>query len=139
MKILVHIACLSRCNCCKNLDFSDYTCHCLQEGSVRSWLQHLHENIIKQPLDCVKVSIPSLVYTLQNNLIFIGVSNLDAAVFQVKFPQVTDLWICIVQKLMSYIESNEVWNGFKEYVTTSDHRQTTYSKNDCNLRGQGNS
>ena len=56
----------------------------LQEGSFIGWLRHLHENIIKQPLDCVKISVPSLVYTLQNNLIFIGVSNLDAAVFQVQ-------------------------------------------------------
>lgn len=55
----------------------------LQEGSVKGWLQHLNENILKNPLDCIKVSVPSLVYTLQNNLIFIGVSNLDAAVFQV--------------------------------------------------------
>lgn len=54
-----------------------------QEKSVTGWLKHLKENIILQPLDCVKVSVPSLVYTLQNNLIFIGVSNLDAAVFQV--------------------------------------------------------
>lgn len=57
----------------------------VQEGSVKAWLHHLHDNIIKQPLDCVKVSVPSLVYTLQNNLIFIGVSNLDAAVFQVTY------------------------------------------------------
>ena len=56
----------------------------VQEGfSVRSWLRHLNDNIIRQPLDCLKISVPSLVYTLQNNLIFIAVSNLDAATFQV--------------------------------------------------------
>ena len=55
----------------------------IQEGSVRAWLRHLNDNIIKQPLDCLKISVPSLVYTLQNNLIFIAVSNLDAATFQV--------------------------------------------------------
>ncbi|XP_060557333.1 UDP-galactose translocator-like isoform X1 [Ruditapes philippinarum] len=57
----------------------------VQEGSVKGWLHHLNENILKNPLDCIKVSVPSLVYTLQNNLIFIGVSNLDAAVFQVGY------------------------------------------------------
>ena len=55
----------------------------VQEGGVRGWLRHLNENIINQPLDCLKISVPSLVYTLQNNLIFVAVSNLDAATFQV--------------------------------------------------------
>lgn len=57
----------------------------VQEGGVRGWLRHLNENIINQPLDCLKISVPSLVYTLQNNLIFVAVSNLDAATFQVTY------------------------------------------------------
>ncbi|XP_053378383.1 UDP-galactose translocator-like [Mercenaria mercenaria] len=57
----------------------------VQEGSVKGWLLHLNDNILRNPLDCIKVSVPSLIYTLQNNLIFIGVSNLDAAVFQVTY------------------------------------------------------
>ncbi|KAL4226879.1 hypothetical protein ACF0H5_014858 [Mactra antiquata] len=57
----------------------------IQEGSMKSWLIHLRDNIIRQPMDCVKVSVPALVYTIQNNLIFVGVSNLDAAVFQVTY------------------------------------------------------
>lgn len=54
-----------------------------KEGSVRAFLAHLEENIIKQPLDCLKICVPSIIYTLQNNLLFVAVSNLDAAVFQV--------------------------------------------------------
>ncbi|BFZ09072.1 hypothetical protein BsWGS_12110 [Bradybaena similaris] len=57
----------------------------IQERSVRKWLQLLYADIILEPLDCLKVSVPSLTYVLQNNLLYIAVSNLDAATFQVTY------------------------------------------------------
>merc|ERR1711976_765412 len=57
-----------------------------QEGmSFRGFSNHLHENIFSQPMDCLKISVPSIVYTLQNNLLYIAVSNLEAATFQVTY------------------------------------------------------
>ncbi|CAH1782708.1 unnamed protein product [Owenia fusiformis] len=57
----------------------------VQEGSLLRWGQRLNDDIIKQPLDCLKISVPSIVYTLQNNLLYVAVSNLDAATFQVTY------------------------------------------------------
>ncbi|PVD24208.1 hypothetical protein C0Q70_14678 [Pomacea canaliculata] len=56
-----------------------------EERSVWKWLRHLYENIILQPVDCLKVSVPSFIYVLQNNLLYIAVSNLEAATFQVTY------------------------------------------------------
>ncbi|XP_064633603.1 UDP-galactose translocator-like isoform X2 [Lineus longissimus] len=57
----------------------------IEEGGVVPWLKHLRDNIIRQPMDCLKISVPSVVYVLQNNLLYIAVSNLDAATFQVTY------------------------------------------------------
>ncbi|KAK3579330.1 hypothetical protein CHS0354_029616 [Potamilus streckersoni] len=57
----------------------------IQEGSLRSWLKHLNENIFHNLKDCLKISVPGLIYTLQNNLLYLALSNLDAATFQVLY------------------------------------------------------
>ena len=56
----------------------------IEKGNVREWLQHLYSGIIGQPLDTLKLSIPALIYTIQNNLQYVAISNLDAATFQVR-------------------------------------------------------
>ncbi|XP_061187664.1 UDP-N-acetylglucosamine transporter-like [Saccostrea echinata] len=56
-----------------------------QEKTFSSFLCYLRDNIWRQPMDCLKVSVPSIIYTLQNNLLYIALSNLDAATFQVSY------------------------------------------------------
>lgn len=56
-----------------------------QEGTFIKLMCYLRDNIWRQPLDCLKVSVPAFIYTLQNNLLYIALSNLDAATFQVSY------------------------------------------------------
>ena len=49
-----------------------------------AWIQ-LRDKVIRQPVDTLKVAVPSLIYTIQNNLLYLAVSNLDAATFQVSY------------------------------------------------------
>lgn len=50
-----------------------------------SSLVSLKNDIIKKPRDTFKLAIPAGLYTLQNNLLFVALSNLDAATYQVTY------------------------------------------------------
>jgi UDP-sugar transporter A1/2/3 len=54
-----------------------------EERNVTTSLRLMYDKIIRQSKDTFKTGIPALLYTLQNNLLFISISNLDAATFQV--------------------------------------------------------
>ncbi|XP_063727826.1 UDP-N-acetylglucosamine transporter-like [Symsagittifera roscoffensis] len=55
------------------------------EGGVRGLIRELDRNIINAPMDTLKVAVPGLIYTFQNNLLYVAVSNLPAATFQVVY------------------------------------------------------
>lgn len=58
----------------------------LEEGStIKGLTSSLHSVIIQQPLDTLKVCVPSLVYMIQNNLLYVAASHLDAATYQVTY------------------------------------------------------
>lgn len=56
---------------------------CLQERGVGPALRRMHSEIICKPDDFVKLLIPAVLYTIQNNLAYVAISNLDAATYQV--------------------------------------------------------
>ncbi|KAJ8397614.1 hypothetical protein AAFF_G00436130 [Aldrovandia affinis] len=56
-----------------------------ETGSFGRFKSSIIENVIRSPAELMKLSIPSLVYAVQNNMAFIALSNLDAAVYQVTY------------------------------------------------------
>lgn len=52
-------------------------------GGIVGLKSEITNEMIKKPIECAKLLVPSLLYTLQNNLQFIALKNLSAAVFQV--------------------------------------------------------
>lgn len=45
----------------------------------------IYQQIINNRIDSIKTGIPALLFTIQTNLVYLAISNLDAAVFQVTF------------------------------------------------------
>ncbi|GAB0099405.1 UDP-N-acetylglucosamine transporter [Sergentomyia squamirostris] len=58
----------------------------LEEGKdLTRFKGALHRTIVKQPIDTLKVCVPSVVYIVQNNLLYVSASHLDAATYQVTY------------------------------------------------------
>ncbi|KAH0516008.1 Hippocampus abundant transcript 1 protein [Microtus ochrogaster] len=75
----VVVAELLKIMACIFLVYKDSKC------SVRALNRVLHDEILNKPMDTLKLAIPSGIYTLQNNLLYVALSNLDAATYQVTY------------------------------------------------------
>ncbi|XP_056460696.1 solute carrier family 35 member A3a [Gadus chalcogrammus] len=53
--------------------------------SLRALNSILRQEILHKPIDTLKLAVPSGIYTLQNNLLYVALSNLDAATYQVTY------------------------------------------------------
>lgn len=57
----------------------------IQAGySWKAFSTQIDNEIISKPWETLKLAIPSGLYTIQNNLLFVALSNLDAATYQVR-------------------------------------------------------
>nr|CAI5817153.1 unnamed protein product [Callosobruchus analis] len=55
----------------------------VESGGFKMMIEAINRQIIEQPKDTLKVCVPSFVYIIQNNLLYVSASNLDAATYQV--------------------------------------------------------
>ncbi|KAL1021635.1 hypothetical protein UPYG_G00015900 [Umbra pygmaea] len=56
-----------------------------RRGNVKEFIALLFNSIVIQYKDTLKLAVPALIYTLQNNLQYVAISNLPAATFQVTY------------------------------------------------------
>ena len=54
-----------------------------ENQSLDQWRRSLHETIWVNKMDTLKVGIPSLIYLVQNNLLYVAAANLDVATYQI--------------------------------------------------------
>jgi Nucleotide-sugar transporter len=67
----------------------------------------LKQNTVRQPLDCLKICVPAIIYVLQNNLLYVALSNLDTAVFQV----------FIILRSRAYVQCVSMLGSSSKYVS----------------------
>merc|ERR1711963_553789 len=70
--------------CCK-FTVCVFSLFAQQQFSVRKSIRAFKEEIIGKPFETIKLIVPSGLYCLQNNLLFVALTNLDAATYQVTY------------------------------------------------------
>ena len=55
----------------------------IQSHGTIGLLGELKLHVLQSPLEVLKLCVPSLLYTIQNNLLYLALTNLDAATYQV--------------------------------------------------------
>lgn len=53
------------------------------DNSFKIWYNDMNIHIWHSPSEVAKVSVPSFLYVIQNNLLYLALSNLDATTYQV--------------------------------------------------------
>ena len=61
------------------------SCALEYNGTSGQLHKSMKENIFDRPFDAVKIIIPSLLYLVQNSLLYVALSNLSAPLFQVTY------------------------------------------------------
>lgn len=56
-----------------------------RQYSATGWIDEIRRHTIDSPGEMTKLTVPSLLYTVQNNLLYVALTNLDAATYQILY------------------------------------------------------
>ena len=57
----------------------------LSQGSLAASLTTFRQEVVARPRETLSLAVPACLYTMQNNLLILALTNLDAATFQVTY------------------------------------------------------
>ena len=80
-------------------------CCVIAYQSNNSLASELNTHVLQAPTEMAKLSIPSFMYTIQNNLLYFALSNLDAATYQVCY-QLKILTTAVFSMILLQVSSN---------------------------------
>jgi len=83
------------------------------DRSVARLIRVLHDEIYAKPYETAKLAIPSGLYSIQNNLLFVALSYLNAATYQVTYQlKILTTALCSVFMLKKAIEKHQWFSLF---------------------------
>lgn len=56
-----------------------------QRGNLRQFVSFLVDNLLTDPMAAIKLSVPSVLYVIQNNLVYLAMTHLESTTFQVGY------------------------------------------------------
>ena len=68
----------------------------------------LKTHILYAPMEMLKLSVPSFLYTVQNNLLYLALTNLDAATYQVCY-QLKILTTAVFSMILLQVRTSPSW------------------------------
>ncbi len=73
--------------------------------NIKLYASEMYHHTKESPMELLKVSVPSFLYVIQNNLLYLALSNLDAATYQVCY-QLKILTTALFSATMLQVRTN---------------------------------
>ena len=95
-------------------------CVVIMYQSEGDLIGELNRHVIHAPMEVAKLCVPSLLYCVQNNLLYLALTNLDAATYQVCY-QVSNTRISFLVEESPEVNKTESLSGMLSCDPSFDH------------------